>query len=54
MGVRVCSQTSAVPIQNGPGKVYRWYWTALDYRTGMIVYSKIIGNGLPLSNNYAS
>lgn len=38
----------------GPGKVDRWYWTALDYRTGKHVYSVFAGNGLPFNNNYAS
>jgi hypothetical protein len=27
----------AVPIPNGPGKISRWYWTAIDYRTGGLV-----------------
>jgi hypothetical protein len=38
----------------GPGKVDRWYWTALDYRTGKVVYSRFVGNGLDFNNNYAS
>ena len=38
----------------GPGKINRWYWTALDYRTGELVYSVFVGNGLPFNNNYAS
>ena len=38
----------------GPGKVDRWYWTALDYRTGKLVYSTLVGNGLMFNNNYAS
>ncbi|MEY4136551.1 MAG: hypothetical protein RL205_679 [Actinomycetota bacterium] len=38
----------------GPGKVDRWYWTALDYRTGKLVYSTFVGNGLMFNNNYAS
>jgi hypothetical protein len=38
----------------GPGKINRWYWTAIDYRTGELVYSVFVGNGLPFNNNYAS
>lgn len=38
----------------GPGKVDRWYWTAMDYRTGKVVYSRFVGNGLKFNNNYAS
>lgn len=38
----------------GPGKVDRWYWTALDYRTGKAVYSQFVGNGIKFNNNYAS
>ena len=38
----------------GPGKINRWYWTALDYRTGELVYSVFVGNGLSFNNNYAS
>lgn len=38
----------------GPGKVDRWYWTALDYRTGGVVYSKLAGTGIKFNNSYAS
>ena len=38
----------------GPGKVDRWYWTALDYRTGEVVYSKLAGTGDVFNNSYAS
>jgi hypothetical protein len=30
-----------------------WYWTALDYRTGQLVYKVLAGNGLGYNNNYA-
>jgi hypothetical protein len=30
-----------------------WYWTALDYRTGKVVYKILAGNGLGYNNNYA-
>jgi hypothetical protein len=30
-----------------------WYWTALDYRTGSVVYKVLAGNGLGYNNNYA-
>lgn len=38
----------------GPGAVDRWYWTALDYRTGNEVYSVLAGTGILFNNNYAS
>jgi hypothetical protein len=30
-----------------------WYWTALDYRTGRVVYRQLAGNGVAYNNNYA-
>jgi hypothetical protein len=30
-----------------------WYWTALDYRTGAVVYKVLAGTGLGYNNNYA-
>jgi hypothetical protein len=30
-----------------------WYWTALDYRSGRVVYKILAGNGLGYNNNYA-
>lgn len=30
-----------------------WYWTALDFRTGKVVYSVYAGSGLGYNNNYA-
>ncbi len=30
-----------------------WYWTALDYRTGDVVYKVLAGTGLGYNNNYA-
>ena len=38
----------------GPGTVDRWYWTALDFRTGKEVYSVLSGTGILYNNNYAS
>ncbi len=30
-----------------------WYWTALDYRTGQVVYKILAGNGTGYNNNYS-
>jgi hypothetical protein len=30
-----------------------WYWTALDFRTGRVVYKVLAGNGPGFNNNYA-
>ncbi len=30
-----------------------WYWTALDFRTGRLVYKVLAGTGLGYNNNYA-
>jgi hypothetical protein len=30
-----------------------WYWTALDFRTGRVVYRVLAGNGPGFNNNYA-
>ena len=30
-----------------------WYWTALDFRTGKVVYKVYSGTGLGYNNNYA-
>jgi hypothetical protein len=30
-----------------------WYWTALDYRTGKLVYQVLAGTGLGYNNNYS-
>jgi hypothetical protein len=38
----------------GPGTTDRWYWTAIDYRTGAMVYSKLAGTGAMFNNDYAS
>jgi hypothetical protein len=38
----------------GPGTIDRWYWTAIDFRTGKVVYSKLAGTGVAYNNNYAS
>ena len=38
----------------GPGAIDRWYWTAIDFRTGKRVYSKLAGTGALFNNSYAS
>ncbi len=38
----------------GPGTIDRWYWTALDLRTGKRVFSILVGTGAAYNNNYAS
>ncbi len=30
-----------------------WYWTALDFRTGNVVYRQLAGTGVGYNNNYA-
>jgi hypothetical protein len=30
-----------------------WYWTALDFRTGKAVWSRLAGTGALYNNNYA-
>jgi hypothetical protein len=30
-----------------------WYWTALNFRTGRVVYEVLAGNGVGFNNNYA-
>jgi hypothetical protein len=30
-----------------------WYWTALDFRTGRVVYETLAGTGVGYNNNYA-
>jgi hypothetical protein len=30
-----------------------WYWTALDFRTGRVVYKQLAGTGASFNNNYA-
>jgi hypothetical protein len=35
------------------GGADRWYLTALDFRTGRTVYSRLAGEGLGFNNNYA-
>lgn len=36
----------------GPGVTDRWYFTAIDFRTGEVVYSRLAGTGLLYNNNY--
>jgi hypothetical protein len=59
--VRVPSVVSKLSLANGlvytytysPGPASPWYWTALDYRTGRVVYSILAGNGVGYNNNYS-
>ncbi len=59
--VRVPSVVSKVSLATGlvytytyvPGPASPWYWTALDYRTGRVVYNVLAGNGPGYNNNYA-
>jgi hypothetical protein len=37
----------------GPGSSDPWYWTAIDFRTGRMVYQQLAGTGLGYNNNYA-
>jgi hypothetical protein len=30
-----------------------WYWTAIDFRTGRVVFKRLAGSGTLLNNNYA-
>ena len=37
----------------GAGSSDPWYWTALDFRTGRMVYRQLAGTGVGYNNNYA-
>jgi hypothetical protein len=37
----------------GPGSLDPWYWTALDFRTGRVVFKQESGTGIGYNNNYA-
>ncbi len=38
----------------GPGPLDPWYWTALDFRTGRVVFKQLAGTGsFAYNNNYA-
>ncbi|MEI8334182.1 MAG: hypothetical protein WCH74_10075 [Chloroflexota bacterium] len=37
----------------GPGTTDRWYFTAVDFRTGKVVWSQLAGTGFLYDNNYA-
>jgi hypothetical protein len=58
---RVPSVVSKLSVKSGliytytkdPGPQDPWYWTALDFRTGRIVYEALAGTGLGYNNNYA-
>jgi hypothetical protein len=36
-----------------PGSSDPWYWTALDFRTGRVVWRRYAGSGVSYNNNYA-
>jgi hypothetical protein len=38
---------------NGHDQAQPWYWTALSFRTGRIVYERLAGTGLGYNNNYS-
>ncbi len=58
---RVPSVVSKLSLKDGlvytytkdPGPQDPWYWTALDFRTGRIVYEALAGTGVGYNNNYA-
>lgn len=37
----------------GPGDTDRWYFTAISFRTGKVVYSRLAGTGTLYNNHYA-
>jgi hypothetical protein len=53
--------TAVSKLALGNGLVYSyavdinndWYWTALDFRTGKLVYQALAGTGLGYNNNYS-
>jgi hypothetical protein len=59
--VHVPSVVSKLSLANGlvytyaydPGSASPWYWTALDFRTGRVVYQILAGNGPGYNNNYS-
>jgi hypothetical protein len=59
--IRVPSVVSKLSLANGlvytyaysPGSASPWYWTALDFRTGRVVYQVLAGNGFGYNNNYS-
>jgi hypothetical protein len=36
-----------------PGPADPWYWTAIDFRTGRVVFKRFAGSGTLFNNNYA-
>jgi len=58
---RVPSVVSKLSLKTGlvytytkdPGQQDPWYWTAIDFRTGRIVYEALAGTGVGYNNNYA-
>jgi hypothetical protein len=59
--VHVPTVVSKLSLANGlvytyttdAGASQPWYWTALDFRTGRVVYRVLAGNGVGYNNNYA-
>jgi hypothetical protein len=59
--VHVPSVVSKLSLANGLVYTYTtdagvsqpWYWTALNFRTGRVVYKVLAGNGVGYNNNYA-
>jgi hypothetical protein len=57
--VSVPSVVSKLSLANGLIYTYTvddnndWYWTALDFRTGRVVYKAYAGTGLGYNNNYS-
>jgi len=59
--VQVPSVVSKLSLANGLVYTYTtngsssqpWYWTALDFRTGAVVYEVLAGNGFGYNNNYS-
>ncbi len=59
--VHVPTVVSKLSLANGlvytyatqSGTSQPWYWTALDFRTGQVVYQVLAGNGIGYNNNYS-
>ena len=58
---RAPTAVSKLSIANGliytytiePGSSDPWYWTAIDFRTGRVVWRRYAGSGVSYNNNYA-
>jgi hypothetical protein len=59
--VRVPTAVSKLSLASGliytyakqPGLLDPWYWTAIDFRTGHTVFTRLAGTGTLYNNNYA-